>query len=162
MIPGADGIVDMGGPIGGMKPYVSIVGGAGAQDNYPLIEPYSSTLISLPPIRINSNADFDEAHGIVNWDTGDGSAVNPWIIQNYDIDGTGEGSCIYIGNTTDHCEVRDCNLYEASGNPAIYYWNTGLVLFNVQNSKVTNISVFLHDGHGIYLYSSSNNNGHVG
>ncbi len=103
----------------------------GGQDNYPLMEPWNSEPAQIPhqPIRINSNADFTLANGVSG---GNGSAIAPWIIENWDIDGTGYGYCIYIGNTTEFFEVRECYLHHASGayNPP-YYPNSGLSLSNV-------------------------------
>jgi hypothetical protein len=64
------------------------------------------------PIRINSNADFDTAHGVSG---GNGSETNPWIIENLDINGTGPGYCLFIGNTTDHFIVRNCRLHDTNG-----------------------------------------------
>ncbi len=51
------------------------------------------------PIRINSNAEFASMAGFEGW-AGDGSPENPYIIEGYDINGSGYGYCIYIGNTT--------------------------------------------------------------
>jgi ABC-type phosphate transport system substrate-binding protein len=50
-------------------------------------------------IRIDGDTDFATQAGIEGW-SGDGSETNPYIIENYDINGTGNGTCIYIGNTT--------------------------------------------------------------
>ena len=55
------------------------------------------------PFRIDSNADL-AAHANGG---GDGNEGNPWIIEGYEIDGTGYGHCIYIGNTTDYFVVKD-------------------------------------------------------
>ncbi len=55
------------------------------------------------PIRINSNSDFDAEHGITD---GNGTEADPWIIEDYNINGTGYGYCIYIGNTTDYFKVK--------------------------------------------------------
>ena len=71
------------------------------------------------PIRIDSDADF--GIGVNGVSAGDGSLGTPWIIENLEIDGTGFGYCIYIGNTTDYFEVRDCYLHNASGISNWYY-----------------------------------------
>jgi hypothetical protein len=81
------------------------------------------------PIRINGNGDFDPAHGVTG---GSGTAIAPWIIDNYDINGTGYGYCIYIGNTTDYFVVKKSYLHEAIGGQN---WpsssESGLILHNV-------------------------------
>lgn len=112
---------------------------AGAKDNYPLMEPVNQEPQLTPhlPIRIDSNSDFDEAHGVVNWATGDGSQCNPWVIRDWDINGTGYGYCIYVGNTTDHFIIRDCVLHEANGIDSMpLFPDAGLTLNNVQNASV--------------------------
>ncbi len=149
--PCSDGIGDI--------PYTNIDGGMGAQDNYPLMEPWAPKLAKVPhaPIRINSNADFDEAHGVVNWATGDGTESNPWIIEGWDIDGTGHGYCIYIGNTTEYFIVRNCYLHEASGILEWpYYYDTGLIFYNVQNAVAENNNASSNNRFGIRLTESSN------
>jgi len=106
------------------------------------------------PIRINSNGDFDANHGVID---GDGSADNPWVIENYVINGTGYGYCIYIGNTTDYFVIQNCYLHNASGyQNSQYYENSGVILYNVENGLVKD-SKMATNYNGIYLYGSSNN-----
>ncbi|MCK5038396.1 MAG: right-handed parallel beta-helix repeat-containing protein [Thermoplasmata archaeon] len=113
------------------------------------------TYTTHAPIRIDSNADF--GIGINGVSAGDGSVGDPWIIEGWDIDGSGFGYCIFIGNTTDYFVVRDCYLHHASGNNWLYYWNTGLYLINVNNGTLTN-NIASINKHGIFLRDSSNNN----
>jgi parallel beta-helix repeat protein len=102
------------------------------------------------PIRINSNADFNAGHGVTS---GNGTKWNPWIIENYDINGTGVGYCIYVGNTSNYFVVRGCNLHHASGNSATYYWNSGLALQGVWNGTIDNNTISTSNGYGFYLAS---------
>jgi len=105
------------------------------------------------PIRIDSNADFP---GIAS--SGNGSVGNPWIIEGWDINGTGFGYCIYIGNTTDYHTVRDCYVYKADGYySSPFFLESGLLLYNVQNSTYTNNTATLNNLDGIYLWDSDNN-----
>jgi len=85
------------------------------------------------PIRINSNVDFNAAHGVVNDATGDGSYGNPWIIEGWEIDGTGISACIYIGNTTEHFYVQNCSILNAD--------SAGVELFRVENGTIFNNSI---------------------
>ncbi len=148
-VSGADWIGDVS--------YDTIIGSSGATDNYPLARPTIDGRVQHLPIRINSNANFDWAHGVVNWATGDGSEENPWIIENWDINGTGYGYCIYIGNTTNYFTVRECYLHEASGvNWWPFYAAFGVALFNVQNGTVSNNKAS-SNSFGILLYSSNDN-----
>jgi parallel beta-helix repeat protein len=108
-----------------------------------------NALVSHAPIRINSNADFDADHGVTG---GNGTKDDPYIIENYDIDGSGYGYCIYIGNTTDYFVVRNCSLHDADGADG-----TGLTLYNVQNGIVENNTVYNNEWNGISISSSKNN-----
>ncbi|MBA3045654.1 MAG: right-handed parallel beta-helix repeat-containing protein, partial [Euryarchaeota archaeon] len=94
------------------------------------------TYIISEPFRINNNTDFATSPKVTG---GDGSAGNPWIIENYEIDGTGYGYCIYIGNTTEHFVVRDCLLHNASGhNEWPWFNNAGITLNNIVNGVFQN------------------------
>ncbi|MCK5038515.1 MAG: right-handed parallel beta-helix repeat-containing protein, partial [Thermoplasmata archaeon] len=147
-IPGSDGIGD--------TPYTNIGGGMGAQDDYPLMDQvYVDPYIPRLPIRINSNADFDPAHGVTN---GSGTPLDPWIIEGWDIDGTGYGYCIYIGNTTEHFVVRDCYLHEANGVGTTnwpFFSDIALTLYNSINGVIDNNTAQNNDYRGIYLYQDS-------
>ena len=108
------------------------------------------------PFRIDSNADFLTSPKVSG---GDGSEGNPWIIENYEVDGTGYGYCIYIGNTTDYFEVRDSRLQYASGiNSFPFFSDAGMILFNVQNGTFKNNTVFSNDWYGVYLDLCNNMN----
>ncbi|UCG69979.1 MAG: right-handed parallel beta-helix repeat-containing protein [Thermoplasmata archaeon] len=110
------------------------------------------------PIRINSNAEFASMAGIEGW-TGNGLPGNPYIIEGYDINGSGYGCCIYIGNTTVYFKIKDSYLHEASGvyNPP-YFVRSGLTMYNIQNATIVNNTSSSNNDHGIYLDSSSSNN----
>ena len=100
------------------------------------------------PFRIDSNANLGTyASG------GDGSLGNPWIIEDYEIDGTDQGYCIYIGNVTDHFIVRNCYLHNASNmwNPPEFP-NGALVLNNTQNGDVYS-NIMENSTYGIYIHN---------
>jgi len=122
--------------------------------NIAVVSPYTPHA----PIRINSNADFDAAHGVVNWATGNGTQGNPWIIEGWDINGTGYGYCLYIGNTTEHFEIKYCNLHWPTGFFYVqYYDNANIYLHNVKNGLIRNNSCWAGKtfwSHGIYSESS--------
>jgi|GEM_PF-1057396 len=105
------------------------------------------TLIASEPFRINSNADFATSQK-VEW--GDGSIGNPWIIENFEIDGTGHGYGIYIGNTTDYFVVRNCRLHNASGMGQTlenYYADSGLIIYEAPNGNFYD-NTFMHNSYG--------------
>ena len=117
------------------------------------VVPGISALTPHAPIRIDSNTDFPG-----NASSGDGSILNPWIIENLTINGTGYGNCIHVGNTTDYFIVRNCMLHNASGVvSSIYNINAAMMLYNVRNGTVQNNTI-TNSSFGIYLYNNSINN----
>ena len=106
------------------------------------------------PIRINGDGEFTAGNGVSD---GDGSPGTPYIIEGWEINGSGLDNCIYIGNTTAHFIVRNCYLHHASGENKPYYLEDGLLLYNVQNGLITNNIVSSNEGRGIdisYCYSN--------
>ena len=74
----------------------------GAADNFVSDTEKTGSKTSLAPhapIRINGNIDFDAAHGVTG---GSGTYWDPWILEDYDIDGTGFGSITVNGELFDH------------------------------------------------------------
>ncbi|MCK5037721.1 MAG: right-handed parallel beta-helix repeat-containing protein, partial [Thermoplasmata archaeon] len=110
------------------------------------------------PIRINSNADF--GIGINGVTAGNGTVVEPWIIENWDINGTGFGNCLYIGNTTDYFEVRNCYLHDASGVPSWRPWlsDSSIILNNADNGRIENNTIASNDDEGISFEGTSKYN----
>ncbi len=109
---------------------------------------------SQTPVRIDSNSDFSNIAS-----SGNGTVENPWIIDDLDINGSGYGYCIYIGNTTDYFIVKDCYLHDAFifDYHELYQPNAGIVLNNVQNGIIKNNEMSFNDELGIFLYDSSDN-----
>ncbi|MFO7618368.1 MAG: NosD domain-containing protein [Thermoplasmata archaeon] len=107
------------------------------------------------PIRINSNADFIPANGVSG---GDGTLGNPWIIENWAINGSGYGYCIYIGNVTQYFKVKNCSFsyattwinptWESGSGIILYYVNTVAHFTNVKSTG---------NYYGIKLYQSDYN-----
>ena len=80
------------------------------------------------PIIIDSDSEFALMAASEGW-SGNGSVENPWIIDNYEIDGGGLNNCISIRNTTVYFTVKDCYLHDSNNN---------LELFSVQNGTLEN------------------------
>jgi parallel beta-helix repeat protein len=148
-IPGFDGIGD--------TPY-SEIRWENEMDHFPLMRPWSEVFyaakIPYAQIRINNNSEFDAAHGV---SAGNGTVWSPWIIENYDINGTGYGYCIFVGNTTDYFKIKNCWLHEANGHSGAWFWNTALTLYNAQNGYVVGNYVNKSE-YGQLLVSYSVNN----
>lgn len=106
------------------------------------------------PIRIDSNSDFMNIAS-----SGNGTIENPWIIEGLDINGTGYGYCIYVGNTTDSFVIQDSYLHGAYilNSDDIYYSNTGIAFYNVENGTVKNNTIESNYGYGMAIYYSSSN-----
>ncbi|MHC1575866.1 MAG: NosD domain-containing protein, partial [Methanosarcinaceae archaeon] len=131
-------------------PY-DLSGSASARDLYPLYMNPTGGQTSRFGIRIDSDSDFTTANGV---SAGTGTAANPYIIENWNINGTGYGYTIYIGNTTKHVIVRNCSLHHASGDSSQYYWDSAFPMWNATNVTVQNNSVYAND-HGVYIDHSS-------
>jgi parallel beta-helix repeat protein len=97
------------------------------------------------PIRINSDND-------TNW-----TAFPGHVISGLEINGTGYGICIYIGNCTQVFSIKDCYLHNASGRKGDYFWNTGMYVYNCSNGTVNRNICSLNSGEGLYVYFSNNN-----
>lgn len=80
---------------------------------------------------------------------GNGTAGNPYIIENKDIDAGGAGSAIHIQNTDAHLVIRDCNV-TGSGN-----YQAGIKLESVANVKVTGINAS-GNYHGMQVFFCTN------
>lgn len=115
---------------------------------------YNSKYAKHEPICINSDDDFDSDHGV---SSGSGIPSDPWMIKGYDINGSSAGYCIYIGNTTEHFVIRDCNLHHSKENTNPYILNSAVQFYNVRNGtiKYTKISNNKYDG--VRLDGSDNN-----
>jgi parallel beta-helix repeat protein len=103
---------------------------------------------------------IDDSNPSRNWDWfesqvwyggGDGSAGNPYIIENIRIDGQNLDSCIAIKDSTAYFIIRNCTLINAgtTGETA-----AGICFINVDNGKIMNNTVLSSDIDGIYLYDS--------
>ncbi len=106
------------------------------------------------PIRIDGNDDFAAQVAAEGW-PGDGSEGDPYVIEGYEIDGTGYGYGIYIGNTTVHFVVRNCYIHNVTVKDGTQEQNTGIYLYKVQNGRFEDNN--LYNKHGFVLWYSENN-----
>ncbi len=107
-------------------------------------------------IRINDDADFATTASSEGW-AGDGSAGNPYAIENYEIDALGGGNAIYIGNTTSYFVIRNCTLYNASSVSDPYFDGSGISLHSEVNGLIYNNTIYSVK-HGLYFYESASFN----
>ena len=140
--------------------FVIINGGAGSENSPESLsssQAFINSLTSHAPIRINGNDNFTSVNGVT---AGNGTEENPYIIENYEINGSGYGYCIYIGNTSSYFVIRNCHLYNADGGDknSTYFSDSGLILYNVLHGTIFNNTIESNKGYGIHLYNSYFNN----
>ena len=131
-------------------------------------------LTSSSVIRIDENADISSYAS-----SGDGSSGTPYVIENLEINATGYGAGIFVGNTTSHLIIRNCLVYGAVNIESAWAPGIDIYLRSVTNCVVENntcnnaqsygIRVMVSDGNmvsnntvsggteGIDLYGSNNN-----
>ena len=86
----------------------------------------STEAISEAYISIDGNEDFSAQAALNSW-PGDGSAGNPFIIADQEIESS-EG--IFISNTDVNFEIRNITMYDLVG------WNAYINLVNVENGRI--------------------------
>jgi parallel beta-helix repeat protein len=107
--------------------------------------------ITHAPIRINSNADFTPANGVSG---GDGSAVNPWIIEKLSINGAGYRYGISISNITNYFVIKNCHFHHVySEISGLFYWDSGIIISNSINGKIEN-NICDNNENGMWIYNS--------
>jgi len=100
-------------------------------------------------IHIDNNWTDAKAAGIC---TGNGTYSEPYIIEDFVIDGGGTGNGIWIENSDVYFKIENCTLYN-SGNGYPY---SGIRLSNVINSQLINNNCS-SNGYGISVFYSYNN-----
>ena len=107
------------------------------QKSLPVIHQKGYTI--HPPIKINSDSEFD-------------AQFPSRIISGYDINGSTDHCCIYIGNCSKPFTIKNCFIHNPDGST-----NKGLYIYNSINSNITN-NEFIDCTTGIMIESSHNNN----
>ncbi len=107
------------------------------------------------PIRINNNTDFANLAANDPYITGNGTESDPYIIDDLGIDASGNGSAIYIGNTTVYFIISNGTYQNAEAVNA-YGIGAGIMLVNVQNGTIINNDIEKNANMGIYIEHSSN------
>lgn len=143
--------------------------------------PSSFSLVNSPPIIITEDSNFTD-YGF----TGDGTAVNPFVIENLNITTTGEKG-IYIHNTTKYFRIQNCFVNASiagividtvkkgttviTDNICVGNILRGIQIYHSPNSQIINNTCKFNIYFGIYVRNSSrsqvnnnicSNNGEVG
>ena len=117
----------------------------------------TNNYIVREPIRIDGNDDFAAQAAAEGW-PGDGSEGNPYVIEGYEINGTGYGYGIYVGNTTVHFVVRRCYVHNVSGiRNYPYFLNEGIQFYTVQNGNISSNIISDNEEGGIRFMEAENN-----
>ncbi len=135
----------------------SVITPVGADDNGdPMVAEDSDSYTIRNPIRIEGNSDFVTQAAAEGW-SGDGSENNPYVIEGYEINGTGYGYGIYIGNTTLYLVVTNCYVHNISGILNYpYRLNDGIHFYTVQNGNVFSNIISNCEGGGIRFTETEN------
>lgn len=97
------------------------------------------------PIAIDGDANFSATALAEDW-PGDGSAQNPYIIENYDITlGPTPEATIKITNTRVNYSIRGCNLIGPAATPSY-----GVFLENSSNGRIVN-NMITNFAHGLNI-----------
>jgi hypothetical protein len=99
-------------------------------------------------VRIDSKLDF-ATYGF----PGTGAAGDPWVIEDLEINATGHGFGIYMGNVSNFV-VRNNFIYGAEnplGKPMQFEWDAGIALFNVQEFTIVDNWIENNAGPGVRL-----------
>jgi len=115
----------------------------------------SEGYLEHPPIIIDDDDELADLAYEKGW-PGQGTQEDPYLISGYAIDGQGGHSAIYIGNVTEHLTVKDCYLYNATGEESKRPFAAGSTLFNSKNTLLENNTV-TQNYRGIDLLDSSDN-----
>ena len=108
---------------------------------------YSGMDLNHTPIQIAGNDDFKETANKENW-TGNGTATNPFIIQNITFNGFGGAYCLIIRSVSFHFIIRNCTFINATANAGS---NTaGLTLSIVKNARIMNCTI-MENHMGVYI-----------
>jgi parallel beta-helix repeat protein len=97
------------------------------------------------PIRINSDID-------PQWASYPGR-----VILGYEINGTGYGFCIFIGNCSQAFTIENCYLHHANGRLENYFNNTGIYLYKSSKGILSNNNCSGGNWCGISLWGSNTN-----
>ncbi|MFP4051357.1 MAG: nitrous oxide reductase family maturation protein NosD [Thermoplasmata archaeon] len=105
------------------------------------------------PIKIDNDTDLTNTAKEENW-RGEGTEQDPYIIENYSIDGEEKEYCIWIKDTTQYFVIKNCFLHDTSYNKSYDPWdNRAIHLQNVENGFASN-NYFIDNKYSIYLEES--------
>jgi parallel beta-helix repeat protein len=120
-------------------------------------EAADASLNVIPPaphsvITIAGDSDFTLANGV---SAGTGTPGNPFIIEKWDINGTGLEYGLLVEHTQKHFIIRDSNFFASSGSLDPFL-NSGIHLNNATNVTLTNVTCSSNGKYGVSLNNTFN------
>ena len=118
--------------------------------------PRSSGFWVIGPLHIDDTGggDYNWTEAVAQpWCSGNGSLLNPYLLENITIDGNGNGFCISIQNSDVYFEIRNCDLFNAGSSSS----DSAIVLYNVENAKILGNNLTDNNVIGIKTENSHNN-----
>jgi len=101
--------------------------------------------------NIHIDGNWSLVNDTYDWISGAGTWLDPYLIENVDINGTAVNSTIIIENADAYFKIKNCTLYNSSTS-AIH---GGIILNNVSNGVIIDCEIYL-GGYGVYFNSSHN------
>jgi len=98
---------------------------------------------------------WQQAETLSPWITGSGSYADPYIIEDLNVDGMDQSSCIQIFDSTAYVIIRNCSVYNAMNGVAINH--AGIRIYNSQNIEIRNNTCSNNQGYGIIIEMNSEN-----
>ncbi|MHA2130475.1 MAG: NosD domain-containing protein, partial [Promethearchaeota archaeon] len=102
-------------------------------------------------IHIDNNWTDAKTAGIC---TGEGTESDPYVIEDYEINGGNEGSCILIENAIDYFLIKNCTLSNAGSD----FYDAGIKIISANNGNLSNNIISNPNSFGIVLFKGNDNN----
>jgi parallel beta-helix repeat protein len=89
------------------------------------------------PIIVDNEGELSSLFANERWD-GSGTAEDPYVVKNLEINAKGEGDCISIGNTSAYLIIQDCRLYGSEPTSFGVPGSAAISVNNVENAVIRN------------------------
>ena len=106
------------------------------------------------PIVITSDPDLVNLASTMGLE-GNGSVLEPYMIKDLDINGSGNSACMLIEGVSLHLVITNCSLYHADQTTSTDWINGGLVIVGTSNVTVTENVIDGNMKHGISIIDSN-------
>lgn len=119
---------------------------------------------SIPPLNIDSNADLAFWADYYGW-PGNGTRGNPFIMNNFSIDGNGNQSCLTLNNCSLYLNIANCDFFgvtephDIDNDPGYqhYHKSACIKLITTVNVRMENCTLVNSLRNGLYFHNSNNN-----